>query len=207
MTVEEAAARAGLDVEDVRCLEEGRIYRFPSVNDAVAATLIYATALRISEREARRLAGLPAGPARRRWSLRRSLAAGGIAAALLAFAWFAVVGELRDGSAEEPATSVDGRKLPPPWKVRVNVFNGTNVPNAATGLANEIGGPLAYRLGTVENAARLDYTVTRVYYPRGSEEIAARLARQLGVEMAALPGGKDPNRLVVIVGRDRAGRR
>ncbi|MBD0291901.1 MAG: LytR C-terminal domain-containing protein, partial [Thermoleophilia bacterium] len=95
--------------------------------------------------------------------------------------------------------------LPPPWQVRVDVFNGTRRPNAATRLANEIGGPLAYRIGTVENAERLDYVETRVYYPRGSEELARRLADELGVETAALPGASGtPNRLIVIVGEDRA---
>ncbi len=59
LTIEEAAARAGLDPEDLRCLEEGRIYRFPPVNDALAAALTYATALGISKREARRITGLP----------------------------------------------------------------------------------------------------------------------------------------------------
>jgi hypothetical protein len=95
-------------------------------------------------------------------------------------------------------------RLPPPWEIRVDVFNGTEVPNAATRVANEIGGPLAYRIGTVENANRLDYVATRVYYPPGSETIAKRLADELGVETAALPGKPEPNRLVVIVGSDVA---
>ncbi|MDQ3669607.1 MAG: hypothetical protein M3377_04905 [Actinomycetota bacterium] len=77
-------------------------------------------------------------------------------------------------------------------------------PRGARRLANEIGGPLAYRLGTVENAERLDYTATRVYYPPGSDQIARRLADNLGVDIAALPGGDDPNRLIVIVGLDLA---
>jgi hypothetical protein len=79
------------------------------------------------------------------------------------------------------------------------------MPNAATLMANEVAGPLAYRLGTVENAERLDYVQTRVYYPPGSQEIAKRLADDLGVQTTALPTGDDANRLVVIVGLDRAG--
>jgi transcriptional regulator with XRE-family HTH domain len=204
LTIEEAAARAGLDPEDIRCLEEGRIYRFPSVDDALAAALIYATALGISKREARRIAGLPAG--RGRWSVRRWLGMLGFLAALAAFAWFAVVPELWDRPSNGSTAPRSSEKLPPPWEVRVDVYNGTEVPNAATRLANEIGGPLAYRLGTVENAERLDYTVTRVYYPPGSREIAERLAHDLGVGTAALPGGDDAKRLIVIVGLDLARR-
>ena len=95
-------------------------------------------------------------------------------------------------------------KLPPPWEIRVDVYNGTGLPNAATRIANEVGGPLAYRIGTVKNAKRTDYIVTRVYYPPGAAAIAQRLAHQLGVGVTALPSGGDRNRLVVIVGSDRA---
>jgi LytR cell envelope-related transcriptional attenuator len=205
LTVEEAAARAGLELEDVKSLEEGRIYRFPSVNEALSATLVYATSLGMSEREARQLAGLPVGPYR--WSLRRYLAFVAFAAALASLGWFVVLPEVRSNEegANGSGSTIVAATLPPPWEIRVDVFNGTNVANAATLLANEIGGPLAYRVGTVENADRLDYVETRVYYPPGSEEIATRLAEAIGVQTTALPSGKDPNRLIVIVGRDRAG--
>jgi hypothetical protein len=198
------AARARLDLESVKALEEGRIYRFPSVHEALATALVYAAALGISEREARRLAGLPVGPDR--WSLRRWLAIAAFAVALASLASFVVVPEATR-SREAASSGLLARKLPPPWEIRVDVFNGTDVPNAATLMANEIGGPLAYRLGTVENADRLDYLQTRVYYPPGSSEIAARLAEALGVQITGLPTGDDPNRLVVIVGRDRASAR
>jgi len=102
------------------------------------------------------------------------------------------------GPAEAPP------KLPPPWEIRVDVYNGTGLPNAASRIANEVGGPLAYRIGNVENAKRRDYVVTRVYYPPGADAIAQRLAGQLGVGITALPSGGDRNRLVVIVGSDRA---
>src|ERR1051326_9492262 len=67
LTVEETARRAGISEEYVRWLEEGRVYRFPSPDDALLAALLYATALGIDNREARALAGLPlpAGPVER----------------------------------------------------------------------------------------------------------------------------------------------
>jgi transcriptional regulator with XRE-family HTH domain len=204
LTVEEAAARSGLGLEDVRSLEEGRIYRFPSVSDALAATLVYATALGISEREARNLAGLQGG--RGNWSFGRigAVLAFALAAGLLS--WFLVLPQVRDATTPGPVAAAEAQpKLPPPWEIRVDILNGTAVANAATNLANEVGGPLAYRLGSVENADRLDYVQTRVYYPPGSEAIAQRLADALGVEMTELPSGKDLNRLLVIVGTDKAG--
>ena len=207
LTVEEAAARARLSLEDVRSLEEGRIYRFPSVHAAVATTLVYAGALGIRGREVRELAGLPPGP-REGWSFRRWLAVVAFAAAAAALGWFVVVPQIVPEPGDRTAVVDLAHTLPPPWEIRVDVFNGTPVPNAATVVANEVGGPLAYRIGTVENADRLDYVETRVYYPLGSEAIAERLAEQLDVETAALPGARgDGKRLIVIVGRDRAGAR
>jgi hypothetical protein len=203
LTVEEVATRTGLPVDDIRSLEEGRIYRFPSVSDAISATLLIATTLGMTEREARGIAGVNGGG---RWRLTRVLPALAFVVLAALLAWFVAVPQLRDATGERTAAVAASaeQKLPPPWDVRVDVFNGTEVPNAATLLANEIGGPLAYRLGTVENAERLDYVETRVYYPEGSEELARRLADELGVPIQALPGGGESDRLVVIVGADRA---
>ncbi len=205
LTVEEVAARSGLEADEVRSLEEGRIYRFPSVSDALAATLVYATALGISEREARKLAGLRGGRGSR--SYRRIGALAALVAAAVLAGWLLVVPQVREtaaptgvlrrrrgeGEAPAPVGGPGGR----PERNRP-------VAGAATSLSNEIGGPLAYRLGTVGNADRLDYVQTRVYYPPGSEAIAQRLADALGLEMTELPSGKDPNRLLVIVGTDQA---
>jgi transcriptional regulator with XRE-family HTH domain len=204
LTVEEAAARSGLGADEVRSLEEGRIYRFPSVADALAATLVYATALGISEREARKLAGLRGGRSSR--SYRRIAAVLALIAAAALAGWLFVIPQVREAAA--PAASPSGAtespaKLPPPWEIRVDVLNGTSTPGAATSLSNEIGGPLAYRMGTVGNAPRLDYVQTRVYYAPGSEAIAQRLADELGLEITELPSGKDPNRLLVIVGTEQ----
>src|SRR5207245_5451697 len=63
LTVEETARRAGISAEEVRWREEGRVYRFPRPDDALAAAVLYASALGIDNREARDLAGLPVPPA------------------------------------------------------------------------------------------------------------------------------------------------
>src|SRR5437773_6716564 len=59
LTVEETARRSGISAEEVRWLEEGRVYRFPRPDDALAAAVLYSSALGIDNREARDLAGLP----------------------------------------------------------------------------------------------------------------------------------------------------
>src|SRR3982751_2858324 len=67
LTLEETARRAGLTVDEAQWLEEGRVYRFPSADDALLAGLLCGTALGIDNREARELAGMPtpATPAHR----------------------------------------------------------------------------------------------------------------------------------------------
>jgi hypothetical protein len=202
LTVEQAAARARLDADEVAALEEGRIYRFRSVQAALSAALVYAASLGIDEREARQLAGIPVGQRLvGAWSFRRWTAALAFAAAALALVWFTVRPELspRAESATRAVAAVAEPDLPQPWEIEVHVFNGTRRASAAAGIANEIAG-LAYRIGNVANAKRSDYRETRVYYPPGGEAIAARLARELGVGTVALPSGRDPRRLVVIVG-------
>src|SRR5919198_1438775 len=86
LTVEETAKRAGITVEEVRWLEEGRVYRFPRPDDALAATVLYARALGIDNREARELAGLPVPPLPvQRDPLPRLLALGAILVVVVAF--------------------------------------------------------------------------------------------------------------------------
>jgi transcriptional regulator with XRE-family HTH domain len=205
LSLEEAAARARLDVDAVRSLEESRTYVFPSTADAIAAAVVYASALGIGPREARELAGLAEESVVERWSLRRWLVVLGFVAAAAALAIFVLRPQLlpeQPAPAAPAASAPLAEPLPDPWKIRVDVYNGTKTGNAAAGLANEIAG-LAYHIGDVKNARRSDYRETRVYYPSGAEAIARRLARQLGVRTAALPGGDDPLRLVVIVGTRR----
>src|SRR5918992_1908199 len=84
LTVDEAARRAGLTPEEVHWIEDGRLYRFGSSEKATLALLLYATALDISRREARRLAGLPLLEAtgRNRFALLAGIAATAVAVAL-----------------------------------------------------------------------------------------------------------------------------
>src|SRR5262245_40733494 len=86
LTVDEAARRAGLTADEVEWLEDGRVYRFPSADAALVATLLYASSLGIDHREARILAGLPvtAGPGGTAARGRRLLALAGAAAAVAA---------------------------------------------------------------------------------------------------------------------------
>ena len=204
LTIEEAAARAEMEIDAVRSLEENRVYRFGSNADALAAALVYAAALGVSEREARELAGLPVRPRLiAPWWRRRWLAVGGAATAVtVALALFIqpnLAAENSPAAVSAPKPSAPQPTLPERWEIQVDVFNGTRVGNAAASVANEVAG-LAYRMGEVGDAERSDYRETRVYYPPGAEGIAQRLADELGVEIAALPGGNDPHRLVVIVG-------
>ncbi len=206
LTIEEAAARAEMDVDALRSLEENRVWRFGSNADAIASALVYAAALGVSEREARELAGLPVRPRLiEPWWRRRWLAVGSAACALAAgVALFLQPSLGRNESRAAIPPAVPSKpapaKLPERWEIQVDVYNGTRVGNAAASVANDVAG-LAYRMGEVGNAKRRDYTKTLVYYPPGGEEIGRRLASELGVETAALPSGDDPLRLVVIVGR------
>src|SRR5437667_12050461 len=87
LTVEETARRAGISAEEVRWLEEGRVYRFPTPDAALAATVLYASALGIANREARELAGLPVPPLPvERNPTPRRLVVGGVAVAVAVFA-------------------------------------------------------------------------------------------------------------------------
>ena len=202
LTIEEAAARAGMGVDSAKALEENRMYRFGSNANALAAALVYATALGISKREARELAGLPAERDRESSSRkRRAVAAAAVAVCAAALGWFAGMPQFAPAhDAGAPSAGPQAPALPERWEIRVDVYNGIGQGNAAAGVANQIAG-LAYRIGTVENAKRDDYVRTLVYSPPGAERIASRLAADLGVGLVALPGGGEPDHLVVIVGQ------
>jgi hypothetical protein len=199
LTPEEAARRAGLTPDEVEWLEGGRLYRFRSSERATVALLLYTTSLGIDRREARRLAGLPVAPATANPRGRLAVAAG-IAATALAIT-LAVVIPPRLGSEAAPGTAAAG--LPPPWRISVDVLNGSGDITYTRRVADRVGS-FAYQVKRVSRAGRFDYPETSVYFPPGGEKIGQRLAEQLGVTARPLPAGKNPRRLVVIVGPRRA---
>jgi hypothetical protein len=199
LTPEEAARRAGLTPDEVEWLEEGRLYRFRSSERATVALLLYTTSLGIDRREARRLAGLPVTPATSNPRGRLAVAAG-VAATALAIT-LAVVVPPRLGNDAGPATAAAG--LPPPWRISVDVLNGSGDITYTRRVADRVGS-FAYQVKRVSRAGRFDYPETSVYFPPGGEKIGQRLAEQLGVTARPLPAGKNPRRLVVIVGPRRA---
>jgi hypothetical protein len=201
LTIDEAARRAGIAPDEVQWLEEGRLYRFPTPDRAVLATVLYATALGIDRYEACELAGLPAPPrpfVASPW--RRLGAVGAIGVAVLATV-LAVV--LAQGNPKQATTAAGAASaLPAPWAIKVVVLNGSGDIVYTRSVASRVQA-LSYRVAHVGKASSFTYPQTQVYYPPGGEAIGVRLAKQLGVPVQPLPGGLDPRRLVVIVGPKR----
>ncbi len=209
LQVDEIAEQAGLTVEAVDALEQGRLYRFPSQREAIAAAVLYSSALGISVNEARQLAGLPPRESLLgRSALTRTGAILAFVVATALLGWFVIVPRLAD---EAPAADADvatllpapelAASLPERWEIEIDVLNGSEVGRAGARLADKIAG-LSYQIKDVGNAPRDDYPETRVYYTPGSAGIAERLAAELGVTTQELPGGNEPRRLVVIAGAE-----
>jgi transcriptional regulator with XRE-family HTH domain len=201
LTVEEAARRTGLTAEEVEWLEQGRVYRFRTTDEALATAVVYATGLDVTHHEARKLTGLPVprlSPSVNR--LARAAAVGAAAVAIVAL--LAVVllpGVDRHASSRPSASRAAGARLPPPWRVDVDVLNGSGDINFTRQVASRIGA-IGYRIHHVGRANRFDYPRTAVYYEPGGQPLAVRLARQIGVVTMPLPNGRNPRRLVVVVG-------
>jgi len=205
LTVEQAAKRAGLTPDQVEWLEEGRVYRFPSTDHAIEATLMLASALEIGQRESRKLAGLPVSPRPLDANpAARLIGVAALSAALMAFVAFVVVPAVAGKPAPTVVDPVVARAatLPKPWKIQVEVLNGAGDINWTRQVGSRIQS-LAYTVKKVGRADRFDYPQSTVYYSPGGRLIAIRLARQLGFITRPLPGGTNPNRLVVIVGPHR----
>jgi transcriptional regulator with XRE-family HTH domain len=205
LTVEEAARRAGLAPENVQWLEEGRLYRFPTADRAILATVLYASALGIEHREALELAGLPVPPPPFRANPLRRFGAITAFAALILAAVLAVA-FARDESKPKKATAsaATASSLPPPWAIKVVVLNGSGDIVYTRGVASHIQA-MGYRITHVGRATSFNYPQTQVYFPPGGEAIAVRLAKVLDVPVQPLPGGTDARRLVVIVGPETVG--
>ncbi len=199
LTIEETARRAGITAEEVRWLEEGRVYRFPRPDDALAAAVLYASALGIENREARELAGLPVPPTPvERNPVPRLLVMGGVAIALTVLAILLLIPR----SGGKRTTTEPGVVLPPPWRISVSVLNGSGDINYTRRVASRIGG-FGYTIKKVSRADSFAYPQTAVYFPPSCEGVAVRLAKQLGVNTKPLPGGTGPCQLYVIVGPAR----
>jgi hypothetical protein len=199
LTVDEAARRAELAPEEVQWLEEGRLYRFPTADRALLASLLYATALGIEHREALELAGLPVPPLPFRANPLRRFGAITAFAALILAAVLAIA-FARDESKPKTATSAaSASSLPAAWAIDVVVLNGSGDIVYTRSVASHIQA-MGYRITHVGRATSFNYPQTQVYFPPGGEAIAVRLAKALDVPVQPLPGGTDPRRLVVIVG-------
>jgi hypothetical protein len=203
LTVDEAARRADLPPEEVQWLEEGRLYRFPTPDRALLATVLYATALGIEHREALELAGLPVPPipfVANPW--RRLAAVGAIGLAVLAGV-LAVVLAQNSPNTDASTGAAAAATLPAPWAITVVVLNGSGDIVSTRSLASKVQA-MGYRVTHVGRASSFNYPQTQVYYPPGGEAIGLRLAKQLGVPVQPLPGGDDSRRLVVIAGPPHA---
>lgn len=202
LSVEQVAARSGLTLQEIEWLEEGRFFRFPSQNAAVLSAVVYATSLGIDRTEARRLAGLPAhGNPFRVNPIARLIGTAAVAALVSALLVMVFMPGLRSEKTRTIVAAADPN-LPAPWKISVDVLNGSGDINWTRQVASRIGS-LGYLIEKVARADRFDYPRTAVYYQPGSEKIAVRLARQIGATTATLPPGDHPRQLVVIVGPAR----
>src|SRR5256885_10383575 len=137
LTVDEAARRAGLTADQIEWLEEGRVYRFPSADDALVAVVLYATALGIDQDEARGLARLPVEPRPERYPRSRIVSVAAGVVVLVALAVTLLGGFGGDAKKRNPETTA----LPPPWKFSVDVLNGGGDIYYKRALASKIGGP------------------------------------------------------------------
>src|SRR5215207_5259455 len=136
LPVREAAAKAGLTEDEVSWLEEGRVYRFRTADDALLALMLYATALEIDHHEAREIAGLPVGPRPFSANPRARLAVlAGLAAAAVALAAVFVL----PGSADERAREAQASRLaaeaalPKPWQIDVDVLTAAATSSSHAG--------------------------------------------------------------------------
>jgi transcriptional regulator with XRE-family HTH domain len=199
LTVEETARRAGITPEEVRWLEEGRVYRFPRPDDALAATVLYASALGIENREARELAGLPvpALPVERN-PIPRLVVIGAASLALIVLGAVLLLTRSDPKLSNTEAAAI----LPPVWKIDVTVLNGSGDITYTRQVASRVGA-FGYGIKKVGRADSFTYPQTAVYFPPTCQGIAVRLAKQLGVPTKPLPGGTGACQLFVIVGPAR----
>jgi transcriptional regulator with XRE-family HTH domain len=197
LSVTQVAYRSGLSEQEIEWLEEGRIYRFPSQNQAILAAVLYASTVGIDRYEARRLAGLPVVGISRVNAKARLIVVGGVAALLSALAVMMLVPNLRL-TQTRTVEAIPNANLLPPWKLKVTVENGNGDISWTRQLASRIGA-MGYTISKVGRADRFDYPSTTVYYGTDGHDVGLRLARQLNARTAEAPG-LTKRQLLVVVG-------
>jgi transcriptional regulator with XRE-family HTH domain len=197
LSIKQVAYRSGLSEEEIQWLEDGRIYRFPSQNQAILAAILYASAVGIDRYEARRLAGLPLVGISRVNAKARLIVVGAVAALLSALAVMMIAPNLRM-TQTRTVEAIPNANLLPPWKLQVTVENGNGDISWTRTLASRIGA-MGYTISKVGRADRFDYPASTVYYGPGGSGVGTRLARQLSVDAQQAPGLK-ANQLLVVVG-------
>jgi transcriptional regulator with XRE-family HTH domain len=196
LSVNQVAYRSGLSEEEIRWLEEGRLYRFPSQSAAALAAVLYATGLGIDRYEARRLAGLPVSGSLRVNARARLIVVGAVAALLSALAVMVFTPNLRV-TQTRTVEAIPNANLLPPWKLNVTVENGNGDISWTRTMASRIGA-MGYTIAKVGRADRFDYPASAVYYGTGGRDLGLRLARQLRVGAQEAPGLGERDLLVVV---------
>lgn len=210
LTVEQAAAAAGIGADEARWLEEGRLYRFADADAAIAATIAYAGAIGALAERARTSAARDESRARR--SRRRRLVLAAAAAAAIGIAAAVVTAVERPDTSGRPAAAQAGSAAPTPATagaaaaaaavrdIVVDAIDAAGRPGVARSLATQLR-KLGYTVGRVTGAGRSDEPDTAVYYEPGGAAAGDRLARTLGLPSRPLPAGTNPRRLVVLIGK------
>ena len=184
-------------------LEEGRVYRFSSPDDALLALLLYATALGLDHREARELAGLPVPPKPFEANLRARLAVLGA----IALAAIALVARSRSRGAPRSASGRRRLRSSPRQSSRSRGRSrSTSATAAATSPTHAASRHGSVRSGTASPASAAP-TASTTRRRRSTTSWAARRRRaarpRAPRHSKPLPGGDNPRRLVVVVGPQR----
>lgn len=109
-----------------------------------------------------------------------------------------------DGQAPTPARAASraaaADRAPPVATLVVDTIDSAGRSSAARAVAARLN-KLGYRIGRVTATGRTDEPDTAVYFEPGGGAAATRLARTLGLPSRPLPGGTNPRRLVLVIGR------
>lgn len=197
LSVTQVAYRTGLTEAEIEWLEEGRLYRFPSQNQAILSGIVYATAVGIDRFEARRIAGLPLTGTVRVNAKARLIVVGALAALISALTVMVIAPDIRL-TRTKIVEAIPNANLTPPWKLHVTVENGSGDINWTRTVASRIGA-MGYTISKVGRADRFTYPASTVYYGPGGQDVGVRLARQLSVTATAAPG-LTARQLLVVVG-------